>query len=218
MYFVSRLVLGEKLSQRLEKFRNNDSVIMCLDINSLLACIELATKLHSWIYVIHHEPVSDPYAVGRTLGVVLQNGLFVLNPEISKQEYEYIYTNFSNQIEQTKREAMTRLNQDNRASTVDIKVINGRNLLLMDDIFRDNMSLAVAKTILKPLSPAYIEGVAGNILPDANTKLYLETQGTTYMDIIPTGFFDDDHYFEQQDLYSNGQKLDLAKNISIYWA
>lgn len=218
MYFVSRQVLGDHLSQRLEKFRNNDSVIMCLDVKSLLTCIELATKLHAWIYVVRHEIVDDPYDIHRTLGVILQNGEFVLNPTISKQEYEFIYLNFSSQIEQTKREAMTRLNKSNQDETVNIKVINGRNLLLTDDIFRDEMGIAVAKTMLKPLSPAYIEGVAGNILPEINTKLYLETHGTTYMDIIPTNFFDDDHYFEQQDLYSDEQKLELAKNISIYWA
>lgn len=218
MYFVSRQALGDQLSQRLEKFKNNDSVVLCIDEGSLLTCIELAAQLHAWIYVVHHEAVADPYAVGRTLGVVLQSGEFVLNPSVSKQEYEYVYTNFSSQVDQTKREAMSRLNKSNQVDTVDVKVINGRNLLLTDDIFRDEMSIAVAKAIVKPLTPVHIEGVAGNILPEINTKLYLETQGTTYMDVIATSFFDDNHYFEQQDDYGDEQKFNLARNISIYWA
>ena len=210
--------MGDQLAQRLETFANNDSIVMCLDRSALLCCIELAAMLHAWVFMIHSETIDDPYAIDRKLGVVLESGEFVLNPAISTREYDYIYTNFSSEIDQAKRVAMSRLNRGAQVNAFDYSFINGRNVLLADDIFRDDMGLAIAKAILKPLRPNHVEGVAGNILPDISTKLYLETEGTTYLDVIPSNLFDDDHYFEQPDSYSDEQKADLAKNISIYWA
>ncbi|MCL1839502.1 hypothetical protein FWF89_00670 [Candidatus Saccharibacteria bacterium] len=217
MYFHNRQALGDELAQKLKNFRDNDSIIMCIDPNSLLACIELAAMLHAYIFIIYYETISDPYALGRTLGVVIESGEFVLNPDISNQEYQYIYMNFSSQIDQAKREAISRLNKTKQENSIERTFINDRNVLLTDDIFREFMGVAIAKTLLKPLRPAHIEGVAGNIIPDTSTRLYLETQGTTYLDVIASNIFDDDHYFDEPDNYTAEQKIELAKRISDYW-
>ena len=210
-------MLGDQLAERLNTFRNNNSVILCLDRNALSACIEMAVGLHAWIFVIYHEVIPDPYATGRTLGTLIETGEFVINPVISLTEYEYIYSEFSSQIEQTKREAMSRLNRSSQINSIERSFINDKGVLLMDDIFRDEMGIAIAKALLKPLSPSHIEGAAGNIMPEPSTKLYMETQGTTYMDVLPADLFDDDHYYEQPDSYTDEQKMEFLKNISTYW-
>jgi predicted phosphoribosyltransferase len=210
-------VLGDQLAERIDAFRNNDSIIVCLDKNALAACIEMATVLHTWIFVIYYEPISDPYARGRILGALIETGNFVLNPEISPTEYEYIYSEFSSHIEEKKREAMSILNRSKQINSIDRTFINGRNILLTDDIFRDEMGMAIAKALLKPLSPAHIEGAAGNIMSEMSTKLYLETQGATYIDVLPADIFDDDHYFEEQDTYTEEERLAMAQNIANYW-
>lgn len=205
------------MAGRLSDFRENDSIIMCLDKNALSACIEMASILHAWIFVIYYESIPDPYARDRVLGALIETGNFVLNPSISPTEYEYIYSEFSSKIEEMKREAVSKLNRSKIMNSIDRKFINGRNVLLTDDIFRDEMGLAIAKALLKPLSPAYIEGAAGNIMPEMSTKLYLETQGATYIDVLPADIFDDDHYFEQPDKLTEEQRLLIAQNISSCW-
>lgn len=217
MYFLNRQALGDQLANRLDTFRNNDSIIMCLDKNALSACIEMASILHAWIFVIYFEPLSDPYARGRTLGALIETGNFVLNPAIGGTEYEYIYSEFSSQIEEMKRAAISRLNRSKVVNSIDRRAINGRNVLLTDDIFRDEMGLAIAKALLKPLSPAHIEGAAGNIMTEMSTKLYVETQGATYIDVLPADIFDDDHYFDEPDRLTEEQRLYMAQNISSYW-
>ena len=209
--------MGDELAQKLKKFKNNDSIIMCIDPNSLLACIELASVLHAWIFLIYYETIADPYAINRSLGAIIESGEFVLNPDISSQEYQYIYMNFSSQIDQAKREAVSRLNKVQQENSIKRTFVDDRNVLLTDDIFRDFMGVAIAKTLLKPLKPAHVEGVAGNIIPDTSTRLYLETQGTTYLDIIASNIFDDDHYFDEPDKYTVEEKIQMAKNIANYW-
>lgn len=206
------------MAGRLDNFRNNDSVVMCLDKNALSACIEMARILHAWIFVIYYEEIIDPYARGRTLGALIETGSFVLNPVINQTEYEYIYSEFSSQIEEMKRTAMSKLNRAKLVNSVDRKFINGRNVLMTDDIFRDEMGMAIAKALLKPLSPVHIEGAAGNIMSEMSTRLYLETQGATYIDVLPADIFDDDHYFEEPDTFSEEERLMMAQNISQYWA
>lgn len=215
---MNRQALGDQLAGRLDNFRNNDSVVMCLDKNALSACIEMARILHAWIFVIYYEEIIDPYARGRTLGALIETGSFVLNPVINQTEYEYIYSEFSSQIEEMKRTAMSKLNRAKLVNSVDRKFINGRNVLMTDDIFRDEMGMAIAKALLKPLSPAHIEGAAGNIMSEMSTRLYLETQGATYIDVLPADIFDDDHYFEEPDTFSEEERLMMAQNISQYWA
>lgn len=215
---MNRQALGDQLAGRLDNFRNNDSVVMCLDKNALSACIEMARILHAWIFVIYYEEIIDPYARGRTLGALIETGSFVLNPVINQTEYEYIYSEFSSQIEEMKRTAMSKLNRAKLVNSVDRKFINGRNVLMTDDIFRDEMGMAIAKALLKPLSPVHIEGAAGNIMSEMSTRLYLETQGATYIDVLPADIFDDDHYFEEPDTFSEEERLMMAQNISQYWA
>jgi hypothetical protein len=40
---------------------------------------------------------------------------------------------------------------------------------------------------------------------------------TEILDILPTGLFDDNHYFEKPDEYSDEEKKLLALNICNYW-
>jgi hypothetical protein len=178
----------------------------------------MAIDLHAWIFVIYNEMIPDPYAQDRMLGALIETGEFVLNPAISQIEYEYIYSEFSSKIEQMKREAMSRLNRTSQVNSIERTFINGHKVLMMDDIFRDEMGIAIAKALLKPLSPSHIEGAAGNIMPEPSTKLYIETQGATYMDVLPADLFDDNHYFEQPDAYTSEQKLEFIKSISTYWS
>ena len=38
------------------------------------------------------------------------------------------------------------------------------------------------------------------------------------MDVLPNTFFDDDHYFDQKDPYTEAEEISMANNISLYWA
>ena len=219
MFYPNRQVLGDQLAEKAIQFKDTDSIIFCLKKSSLLSCIELAADLHAYIYILQYSEIQDPFDITRSLGAVTSKGEFVLNPDSSQSEYEYINMDFRSVIEERKREAFSSINSERDPNpNFDLAAFNGRNILLHADVLKTSFQIQVASNILKPYSPMMIAGVCGNITSPVSDKFQMETSGVTYMDILPNTFFDDDHYFDQQDPYTEEEKISMANNISLYWS
>ena len=122
-------------------------------------------------------------------------------------------------IEERKRDAFSKINAEPDPNpNFDPKAFNNRNILLFADILKTQFQIQIAINILKSYQPAVITGACGNITSDISDKFNIDTDGVTYMDILPNTAFDDDHYFDQPDLYTEEQKISMANNISLYWA
>jgi predicted phosphoribosyltransferase len=219
VFYPSRQALGDQLADRLVQYRNTDCIILCLKKSSLLSCIELAAHLHAYIYVLQYAEIPDPFDITRNLGAVTSKGEFVLNPDISQSEYEYIASDFMSVIEESKREAFSEINGERDPNPqFNLAAFNNRNILLFADILQTSFQVQVALNILKAYKPNVIEGVVGNITSAVSDKFQIETDGCIYMDVLQNNFFDDSHYFDQPDNYSEDDKINMANNISLYWA
>jgi hypothetical protein len=216
MYFSDRLTLGKKLAGSLESIRGTDAIIVCLKAQSLLTCVSMATYLRAWIYQLEYETINNPLDETKILGAVTDEGDFVLSPNISKYELDEVEMEFTGLMEDRKREAMSTLNRRGN-KPYDKHVMNGRPVILTGDILFDTLSIAIIKNIMKPIRPSAIIGVAGNVTVDVSDKFHMETTSTSILDILPHGMFDDDHYFEKADEYSEDEKRALATNICNYW-
>lgn len=219
MFYPSRQALGDQLAMRLTQFKNNESIIFCLKKSSLLSCIELAAHLHAYIYVLQYAEIADPFDITRNLGAITPKGEFVLNPEISQSEFEYISGDFMSIIEERKREAFSEINGERDPNPYfDLAAFNNRNVLLFADVLQTSFQIQVALNILKAYTPTTITGVVGNITSAVSDKFLVETDGCVYMDVLQNNFFEDAHYFDQPDNYSEDDKINMANNISLYWA
>ena len=219
MFYPSRQALGDKLAEKLPEYRNNDTIIFCLKKSSLLTCIELAARLHAYIYILQYADIDDPYDITRKLGVITPSGEFISNPDINYNEFEYITTNFGSIIEERKREAFSEINAEKDLNPkFNLSAFNNRNILVFADVLKNTIEAQVALEILKPYSPTIIHGAFGNITSGVSDKFQIEAGGCTFMDVLNSTNFDDDHYFDQPDKYSDEQKVQMANNISIYWA
>ncbi len=219
MFYPSRQVLGDQLAEKLPDYRNNDTVIFCLKKSSLLSCIELAARLHAYIYILQYAEIDDPYDITRKLGVITTGGEFICNPDINYQELEYITSSFGSVVEERKRTAFSKINaESNLNPNFDMKAFNNRNILVFADILKNTIEAQVAFEMLKPYSPTIIHGAFGNITSPVSDKFQIEAGGCTFMDVLNSTNFDDNHYFDQPDQYSDEDKIKMANNISIYWA
>ena len=219
MFYPSRQALGDQLAARLTQYRNNESIIFCLKKSSLLSCIELAANLHAYIYVLQYAEVADPFDITRNLGALTPKGEFVLNPDISQSEYEYIASDFMSIIEERKREAFSEINGERDPNPYfDLAAFNNRNVILFADILQTSFQIQVALNILKSYTPTVITGAVGNLTSAVSDKFLIDTDGCTYMDVLQNNFFEDSHYFDQPDNYSEDDKINMANNISLYWA
>ena len=218
MFYPNRQALGDQLALKLSKYRNNDTIIFCLKRSSLLSCIELAAHLHAYIYILQYEEVSDPYDITRPLGAITSSGEFILNPDISRLEYEDICSNFMGVIEQNKQVAFSKINSEqNLNPNLNLSVFNNRNVLIFADILKTTFQVQIALDILKPYAPTEIHGALGNITTPISDKFQIETDGCTYMDVLQSTIFDDEHFFDQPDQYTEEQEIKMANNISLYW-
>jgi predicted phosphoribosyltransferase len=219
VFYPSRQALGDQLAMRLTQYKNNESIIFCLKKSSLLSCIELAAHLHAYIYVLQYAEIADPFDITRNLGAITPKGEFVLNPDISQSEYEYIASDFMSIIEERKREAFSEINGERDPNPYfDLAAFNNRNVLLFADVLQTSFQIQVALNILKAYTPTVITGVVGNITSAVSDKFLIDTDGVTYMDVLQNNFFEDSHYFDQPDNYSEDDKINMANNISLYWA
>lgn len=218
MYYPTRENLGGLLAAKLTQYKNNDTIIICLKKSSLLSCIACAAYLHAYVYILQYEEVDDPYNVTRPLGAVTSTGEFVLNPEISQSEYEYICSDFMGMVEQNKNTAFSQVNSEaDMNPNFNLAAFNRRNILFFADILNDTFEIAVAFKLLESFVPNSIFGAFGNITTPISDKLKLEADGVTYMDILASTVFDDEHYFDQPDKYTEEQEIAMANNISLYW-
>lgn len=219
MFYPSRQALGDQLAMKLAQYKNTETIIFCLKKSSLLSCIELAANLHAYIYILQYAELQDPFDLTRNLGAVTQKGEFVLNPDISQSEYEYINSDFMSVIEEQKREAFSEINGERDPNPAfDLAAFNNRNIILFADVLQSTFQIQVALNILKAYAPASIIGVVGNITSAVSDKFLIDTDGCVYMDVLQNSFFDDAHYFDQPDNYSEDDKINMANNISLYWA
>ena len=122
-------------------------------------------------------------------------------------------------IEERKREAFSEINGERDPNPYfDLAAFNNRNVLLFADVLQTSFQIQVALNILKAYTPTTITGVVGNITSAVSDKFLIETDGCVYMDVLQNNFFEDSHYFDQPDNYSEDDKINMANNISLYWA
>lgn len=219
MFYPNHQALGDQLAKQLKHYYNNETIIFCIKRSSLLSCLELAAHLHAFIYILQYTEIDDPYNITRPLGAITAKGDFVLNPEISNTEYEYIQSEFMGVIEQRKQQAFSKINAEQDLNpNFNPNSFNHRNILIFADILNTTFQIQIALDTLKPYTPLNIYGAFGNITLPISDKLQLEANGLTYMDILASTAFDDEHYFDQPDQYTDEQKINMAHNISLYWA
>ncbi len=219
MYFNDRMTLGNKLADNVASIRGTDAILVCLKPSSMMVAISMAIKLRAWIFPLFYELITNPLDPTHKLGALDQNGEFCLHPSISSNEFEYIQQEFMAQIEDAKREAMSKLNQamNEYHGTTDPHMLNNRSIVLVGDVMFNSLELEVAKLIMKPLTPARVYGTVGNVTVDVSDRFHLETNELYILDILPSSIMGEDHYFEQVDAYSDEEKQALALNIAQYW-
>ena len=162
--------------------------------------------------------MEDPYNSTRPLGAVTSAGDFVLNPDITQSEYDYICGEFFGKVEQNKNDAFKKVNMEDDANpNFNLAAFNRRNILIFADVLSGVFEVEVAFKLLEPFVPRSIYGAFGNITTSVSDKFRMETDGIVYMDVLQSSLFDDEHYFESLDNYTEEQTIKMANMISLYW-
>jgi predicted phosphoribosyltransferase len=216
VYFISRYELGKTLASKVQHLRGSEPIIVNLKDSGLLTAISVASKVRGWVYPLLTEQLVIP-GDDRIIGLINQDGELCYNPSLSKFEIEDLEINNQSTIQEASREAFGRLNRRiSEYGFVNKDALRGRTVVIVGDIIKDELEIGAARDYLKTVAINRIISLVGNISPDSSTLLYLESDESSFLDIVPN-MFDDSHYFEHSDQYSIEDQRKLALNISQYW-
>jgi predicted phosphoribosyltransferase len=216
VYFISRYELGKTLASKVQHLRGSEPIIVNLKDSGLLTAISVASKVRGWVYPLLTERLVIP-GDDRIIGLINQDGELCYNPSLSKFEIEDLEINNQSTIQEASREAFGRLNRRiSEYGFVNKDALRGRTVVIVGDIIKDELEIGAARDYLKTVAINRIISLVGNISPDSSTLLYLESDESSFLDIVPN-MFDDSHYFEHSDQYSIEDQRKLALNISQYW-
>lgn len=219
MYFSDRMTLGDKLADSMSTLHGKDAILVCLKSSSMMVVVAMAVKLHAWVLPLFYEDIVNPLDPTALLGALTQSGEFCLNPSLTENDYQYVVQEFMGQLEEERREALSRLNTkiNSYYGSSDPHILNNWPVVLVGDVMFNALSLEVAKNLLKPPTPAAVYGVAGNATIDVSTEFRIATNESVILDVLPSSVLGEDHYFENRDAYSDEEKYALATNIAQYW-
>lgn len=216
MFFTSRHELGIAMAQNWQVLRTQEPIIVCLKESGLSVAISLASELHGWVFPLLSEPVAIP-GDNRMIGSINQDGTLCYNIGLSTYEREELEMEYMSVIQEASREAYSRLNRRlEEWGDLNKAALRGRTVIICGDIVRDQLELSAALELLKTVKTQSVVCTVGNVNPDTSTAMMIHSDETNFMDVMQQ-MFDDEHYFEQPDPYTDEQKRQLALNIAQYW-
>lgn len=216
MYYTSKIDLGFKMANKLSYLRGTESVVISLQAKTLSTCLSMASRLRAWVYPLLTEKIylpGDP----RVLGVVNQDGDFCWNPQFSTYEQQEFVAEFYGVIEDKKRQAFSLINKQlTDYGTLNKKSLNGRNVIIVGDIVKDSVEVVAARELLKEVRCNKLFASGGNVDVVAADNLRLLADEAYFFDVM-SNLFNEDHYFEHPDSYTDEEKKKLVTNIATYW-
>ena len=216
MYYSSRIELGSMLAERHEFLHGTDSIIVSLQQKTLSVCISMATQLRAWVFPLLTERIylpGDP----RVLGVVNQDGDFCWNPQFSVYEQQEFVAEFYGLIEDKKRQAFSLINRQlSDYGQLNKMAMQGRNVVIVGDIVKDSVEIAATRELLKEVKSNKLFAAGGNVDVVAADQLRLLADDVYFLDVM-SNLFNEEHYFEQPDSYTEEENKKLVTNIATYW-
>lgn len=215
-YFDSRAQAGQLLAQKLQKYCDQDTIVLALSENAIIVAAEIAKSIHSLITMLLTKDVYLPD--GRTIvGVINELGGFVYNNSFSTGQIEELESEYRGNIEFAKMQAMHELH-----------VALGQGGLISADYFRDRVVIVVTDGTIKGL----VFDMANDYLKGIHTKKVImatpiaDVPALDRMHILADelycltaidSVFGIDHYYADNTELNHQQIIDIINNIDTTW-
>lgn len=214
MYFKSRAEAGTILGQRLEEqYRYEDCAVLALDNGGVLVGEQIASYLHTFLMLLVTEPIEVP-GEGLTFGVVSQNGNFTYDGNLSRFEIQGYTSEFNSYLQEKKREAFQKINRMiGDGGTVDVAMLNGRNIILVSDGFDPAFSIDAVLDFLKPIRVRKLIAASPVSCTAAVNKLHTTVDEIHILD-VKANYINTDHYYDDN-FIPNQEEILLKINQNI---
>lgn len=146
--FRNRQDAGRLLSEKLEQFRNTNSIVLAIPRGGIPVALEISKALHIPIDVILCKKIGHPQNEEVAIGAVCTQGMIIDNNQQVPKEY------IKRKAEEIKNKlkAQLKLFRGNRS----FPDVQGKNVILVDDGIATGYTLLATIRMLRTLNPAQI--------------------------------------------------------------
>lgn len=217
MYFKSRAEAGEILGKKLfDLYRFEDCAVLALNNGGVLVGQVVASYLHTLLMLLVTETIEVP-GEGVTFGAVSQNGNFTYDGALSRFEIAGYTNEFNSYLQEKKREAFQKINRMiGDAGTVDVAMLQGRNVILVSDGFDSKTSFEAVLDFLKPIRVQKIIAAAPVSCTAAVNKLHALVDEIHILD-VKANYVSTDHYYDNNDIPNQDEIIATINHNILNW-
>ncbi len=216
MYFASRTEAGQKLAEKLQQYRFEDSAVLALSDGGVVVGAQIAAELHCPLMFLLTQDITLP-GEKTAVGVVDQNGGFTYNDLFSTGELDELVGEFHGVIDQLKMEKWHELNRLlSDGGLIDSDILDGRNIIIVSDGFLNGTSLLATMNFLKPVKANKIIIATPFASVAAVDKMHILGDELQVLSVID-GTFELDHYFEKNDVPAQKDIVEILNEAILKW-
>lgn len=201
MYFKNRDEAGRQLAEIVfHPYGRSATVILALSPGSLLVAKPIALRLQIPLYMVATKEIDLPGSYHERVGTVDQAGDFVYNSTLTQGQVDEYVAEYHNHIDSEKIEAIHEINRLLGAQGfVGTKDLNGKNILLVSDGFKDAVQLDAIMAFLKPVDVNRLVALTPIATVDAIDTLHILTDEIHVLS-PKENYLGTDHYYEENNI------------------
>lgn len=215
-YFPDRSSAGKLLADKLDRYKNKNTALVCLSDGGVVVGLEIAKRLHSSFFLLTTENVTLP---GETdpLATLSSAGTFTYNNAYSTGELEALSSDYHYLIEGKRLEAYQKLNRlPTGRDEIPRSLLKNHYVIIVSDGFKNALSLDVAADFLKPIVTKSLVVAVPVASVAAVDRMHLLADEIECLSVIED-YMETDHYFENNQLPSSQEITAILQKGSLNW-
>ncbi len=215
-YFKTRQDAGRILSDALDKYRYEDTILIALSDGGVIVGEPIASRLHCLLTMLLTEDVHIP-GEPEPYGSVNQEGRLSYNGYYSVGEREGYYSEFHGFIDQQQHEKFKKLNRIlGDGGILNTQMVKDRVVILVSDGLLNGGSLDAAMDFLKPIRTQKIVIAAPLATVAAVDKMHILADELHVL-TVDEDLLEINHYYEDNDMPSHEKIIKKINEIILKW-
>lgn len=212
MYYRSRAEAGEKLAERLLKYKDEKCSVLALNDGGVIIGSRIAAALSCPIMLLSVEELTVPGEFD-PLATINQEGGLAYNSKYAEPIIDEMETEYHHYLEEEKIEKMYAMSVDmSRNGLIRKDLLWNRCVVLVSDGINGAYALDAAAFFLKPVRTNKL--IIATPLADiyAVDRMHLMADDIAVLDVV-ANFMDINHYYDNNAMPDHGTILKTVKNI-----
>lgn len=216
MYFRNRADAGRKLANKLEQYKNQNNVVVCLSDGASIVGAQIAMRLHANMMLLLTENIVLP-GEHEAIAAVSSAGDFTYNNMFSPGQLEELAGEFHQYIDAQRLEKMHRLNVlMGHEGEIHPEYLRHHVVVLVSDGLMSGYSLDIAYDFLKTIAYKRLVIATPVASVPAVDKMHLVGDDICCLSVVEN-FISTEHYYDDNTIPKIQDLFRMMSNISVNW-